>query len=72
LTEAAKFGRVLPVYVIEPEMIEAADFDALHWDFIQESLVDLNASLEELGAGLFIQYGEVCDVFQQLYKRLGF
>ena len=72
LTEAAELGRVLPVYVIEPEVIEAADFDALHWDFIQESLVDLNASLEELGARLLIQRGEVCDVFQELYKRYGF
>ncbi|MEC8219146.1 MAG: deoxyribodipyrimidine photo-lyase, partial [Verrucomicrobiota bacterium] len=28
LTEAGKIGRVLPVYVIEPEVIEATDFDA--------------------------------------------
>ena len=72
LTKAAEIGRVLPVYVIEPEVIEAADFDALHWDFIRESLIDLNASLEELGVSLLIQQGEVCDVFQRLHQRFGF
>jgi deoxyribodipyrimidine photo-lyase len=72
LTDAAEIGRVLPVYVIEPEVIEAADFDALHWDFIRESLIDLNASLEELGVSLFIQQGEVCDVFRRLHQRFGF
>ena len=72
LTDAAEIGRVLPVYVIEPEVIEATDFDALHWDFIRESLIDLNTSLEELGVSLFIQQGEVCDVFRRLHQRFGF
>ena len=72
LTEAAEIGRVLPVYVIEPEVIEAADFDALHWDFIRESLIDLNVSLKERGVSLFIQQGEVCDVFQRLHQQFGF
>ena len=72
LTDAAEIGRVLPVYVIEPEVIEAADFDALHWDFIRESLIDLNTSLEKLGVSLFIQLGEVCDVFQRLHQQFGF
>ena len=72
LTEAAKIGRVLPVYVIEPEVIKAADFDALHWDFIRESLINLSTSLEKLGASLFIQSGEVCDVFQRLHQQFGF
>ena len=72
LTEAGKIGRVLPVYVIEPEVIEATDFDALHWDFIRESLIDLNTSLEELGVSLFVQLGEVCDVFQRLHQQFGF
>ena len=72
LTGAGKIGRVLPVYVIEPEVIEATDFDALHWDFIRESLIDLNSSLEELGVSLLVQIGEVCDVFKRLHQQFGF
>ena len=72
LTEAGKIGQVLPVYVIEPEVIEATDFDALHWDFIRESLIDLNTSLEELGVSLVVQIGEVCDVFNRLHQQFGF
>ena len=72
LTKATEIGRVLPVYVIEPEVIEAADFDALHWDFIRESLIDLNTSLVKGGIRLFVERGDVCDVFQRLHQRFGF
>ena len=72
LDNAARSGRVLPVYVIEPEIIRAADFDALHWQFIRESLLDLQRSLFELGASLQVLEGSAVDVFDSLHNRYGF
>ena len=33
LVEAVARGQIVPVYVIEPEVMDAPDFDALHWGF---------------------------------------
>lgn len=69
LREAAQRGRVLPLYVIEPSLIQAADFDALHWNFIRESLCDLSSKLSALGCPLQIVVGEAVDVLAQVHKR---
>ena len=50
LTRAAQSGLVVPIYIIEPEIINSSDFDALHWQFIRESLIDLQISLKMLGS----------------------
>ncbi|MGK0456758.1 MAG: deoxyribodipyrimidine photo-lyase, partial [Zhongshania aliphaticivorans] len=72
LANAAQSGGVLPVYIIEPEVIQAADFDALHWQFIQESLLDLQTSLSDLGAPLQVLRGSAVDVFKSLFDRYNF
>lgn len=69
LAEAAQRGRALPVYVIEPSIIHAADFDALHWQFIRESLVELRQNLESIGLPLQVRRGEVCEVFERLRRE---
>ena len=66
LANAAQSASVLPVYIIEPEVIQAADFDALHWQFIQESLLDLQFSLSGLGAPLQVLRGSAVDVVLSL------
>lgn len=72
LVNAARSGKVLPVYIIEPEVIHAPDFDALHWQFIRESLLDLQTSLSGLGASLQVLEGSAVDVFQSLHDRYSF
>ena len=72
LTNAAKSGYVLPVYIVEPEVVHAADFDALHWQFIRESLLDLQRSLSDLGASLQVLQGSAVEVFESLHDRYGF
>lgn len=72
LAEAAKRGPVLPVYVIEPSIIHAADFDALHWQFIYESLLELRQNLESIGLSLVVRQGEVCQVFETLLQEYEF
>lgn len=72
LVNAGRAGAILPVFIIEPEVIHAPDFDALHWQFIRESLVDLQASLSKLGAPLQIVKGSAVDVLQSMHERYGF
>jgi deoxyribodipyrimidine photo-lyase len=72
LVEAAKRGPVIPVYLIEPEIIQSPDFDALHWGFIAESLQSLSHELAQLGAPLQIQAGSAVDIFERLWKQHSF
>ena len=71
LVSAAARGPVLPVYLIEPEIIRAPDFDALHWQFIRESLCELAGQLRQLGAELQILEGEATEVFETLHRAHG-
>jgi deoxyribodipyrimidine photo-lyase len=66
LAQAADRGRVLPLYVIEPSLLAAPDFDALHFEFIRECLVELRETLHRRGAPLIVRVGEVVDVLREL------
>lgn len=72
LTEVARAGPVLPVYIVEPEVIQAPDFDAMHWQFIRESLQDLSAKLLSLGLHLQVLRGNAVEVLAKLHKRYAF
>jgi deoxyribodipyrimidine photo-lyase len=67
LAEAAKSGPVLPLYIVEPELILAPDFDAMHWQFIKESLDDLQASLRSKGLHLQVIEGNAVEVLSDLH-----
>jgi deoxyribodipyrimidine photo-lyase len=62
---------VLPLYVIEPDVIGAADFDAMHWQFIRESLTALDAALHERGVRLCVRRGEITEVLEVMRKTWG-
>ncbi len=64
-------GAVLPLYVAEPSVTSADDFSARHWTFVRESLIELRASLAELGQPLIVRHGEVVDVLAELRERIG-
>ena len=72
LVGAASAGPVLPVYIIEPEVIHASDFDALHWDFIRESLLDVQSALRERGAVLQVIIGDAVTVLNALHEQYQF
>ena len=59
-------------YIVEPEMIETADFGGIHWQFIRQSLLDLQASVHELGGALCIRRGEATAVLNALHLEYGF
>lgn len=71
LFEAARMGRVLPLYIVEPALWSQPDSGLRHWHFIHDSLVELRMSLARLGAPLVIRIGEAVDVLQELAHELG-
>lgn len=71
LAAAAKAGRVLPLYIIEPELWKLPDSGRRHWHFIHDSLLDLQSDLNALGAPLIIRVGEAIEVLEELRHLLG-
>ena len=72
LFEAARTGApVLALYVYEPEIIGADDFDPSHLVFINQSLAELDARLRAVGGRLTCRVGRLPDVFDQLHAEHG-
>ncbi len=72
LVHAASAGPVLPLYIIEPDVIQAPDFDALHWGFIRQSLLELQSSLQQRGAILQVVAGDAVTVLKSIHQEHGF
>lgn len=69
LVKAGEAGAVLPLYIIEPEVIAAPDFDALHWNFIRESLLALSNQLRAKGLELQVKQGRATDVMEAIRRH---
>ena len=68
LYKASEIGVIIPIYIIEPEIIMAPDFDSLHWNFIRECLLELDDQLSRMGQSLIIQKGEAVSVLEKIRK----
>jgi len=68
LAEAAQRGPVLPLYILEPSVLAAPDFDPCHWTFLHRSLAELRHALAALGQPLIIRHGEAVDVLHALHQ----
>lgn len=68
LCAAAERGTVLPLFVAEPSLLRAPDFDPCHWTFQRACLVELQQSLSRLGAPLRVATGEAVDVLEALRR----
>ncbi|MGH8265675.1 MAG: FAD-binding domain-containing protein [Steroidobacteraceae bacterium] len=66
LALAARAGTVLPLFVIEPELLYAPDFDRLHYEFLSDALLELRSGLASLGQPLVVRLGEMPQVLAQL------
>lgn len=62
---------VLPLYVIEPEVIHAPDYAARHWHFTRECLLELRETLAARGMPLVVRVGSVLDILQGLHDEYG-
>ncbi|MGB1926144.1 MAG: FAD-binding domain-containing protein [Rubripirellula sp.] len=69
LFEAAKHGSCVCLYIYESELIQSAEYDTSHHDFLNESLAELDQSLRELGSHLVLRVGEVTQVLGELHER---
>ena len=70
LHAAAQQGSVLPLYVVEPSLVHAQDFDPAHWAFLRQSLEVLRKDLAVLGQPLVVRVGEVVDVLEALSHEI--
>lgn len=73
LVEAARRGeQVIPLYIVEPEYWRLPDSSRRQWDFIAESLADLDRQLRRLGSTLVVRHGEAIQVLSELHRELPF
>ncbi|MEM9208063.1 MAG: deoxyribodipyrimidine photo-lyase [Pseudomonadota bacterium] len=70
LANAARHGAVLPLYVIEPEFWRQPDQSSRHWDFVRESLAELQANLASLETPLVIRSGPLLEVLEALSREV--
>lgn len=66
LAEAARRGKVLPLFIHEPELWEGPDYDPRHWGFARQCLEDLDGNLRRLGAPLVARTGDAVEVLRSL------
>ncbi|MBU3737825.1 MAG: deoxyribodipyrimidine photolyase [Rhodoferax sp.] len=71
LAQAARRGPVLALYVYEPSVLRAPEFDACHLDFINDCLESLRDALARIGCPLLLRTGECPDVLQQIHQDHG-
>ena len=70
LLSASLEGNVIPLYIIEPEIINSDQFSSLHWNFIYQSLLELNKKLTNLGQPLIIRRGEAVETLHAINKEI--
>lgn len=71
LSEAAKRGPVLALWVYEPEQWKQADAAPQHLGFANECLRELDAWCASLGGRLTRMRGDICDVLEALRVCVG-
>jgi len=71
LAQAIEAGYVLPLYIAEPEFWSQPDASGRQWEFVAESLQELQATLTALGQPLCVVVGDAVAVFRRLHARHG-
>ena len=65
----ARGNPVLPLYIVEPSLLQSADFDPCHFTFLLTSLEDLTHALATLGQPLVVRVGEAVDVLDAISRE---
>lgn len=71
LLAASQRGTVLPLYIVEPSLLSAEDYDPCHWTFTAACLRELRDSLAAIGQPLVIRIGEVLPTLQRIHAEFG-
>lgn len=72
LAQASKQGPVRCIYVIEPELWLQPDAALQHFEFIRESLQDLDDHLRTLGGRVEIHHGDMLTVLSAIWQEAPF
>lgn len=72
LSQACLQGKVRCIYVVEPGLWLEPDAALQHFEFIRESLTDLDQSLRLLGGGIEIHTGELTEVLSKIWRESPF
>jgi deoxyribodipyrimidine photo-lyase len=70
LFEAVKSGNTLALYIVEPAYWALPDSSRRQWQFIHDSLLQLDRDLKSLQSKLIIRTGEAVAVFEDLRHSL--
>lgn len=68
LYEASQRGPVLPVYIVEPAVIHAPDYDPMHWSWIRSSLQVLTGVLR---GRLAVYHASALEALQRVLDTYG-
>ncbi len=71
LAEAARFGRALAVYLVEPEWLASPEFHPQHWRFVRSALQGLQGDLAARGLPLLVVRGEAVTTLVALHRKHG-
>lgn len=71
LHAASLAGPVVLLYVIEPSIWNEGDLSMRHYQFVKESIMDMNARLHPLGVQMHIALGEMASILETLHETYG-
>ncbi|ANH59738.1 cryptochrome/deoxyribodipyrimidine photo-lyase family protein [Dokdonia donghaensis] len=60
---------VILLYIVEPSLLDDEHYSERHFNFIKESLQDLQSRLENSGSKILVVQGEVISVFKKLQQH---
>ena len=69
LFEASYQGKLIPLYILEPELWKCPDLSFRHYQFLKESLEELDKELRNIGQRLIIKVGDAIDVLEDLHIK---
>ena len=73
LSEAiAQHQYVLPVFLLEPDLLQAHDTSRFHWHYQLNALRALKTELQSIGADLLVLSLDAISAFEWLHKRMAF
>ena len=72
LAEAARHGLVRCIYMVEPQLWQQPDVALQHFEFIKESLEDLNLELGRFGGCIEVHYGEAVEILSKILQEAPF
>ena len=64
-------GETLLIYILEPDLVNNAHYRGRHWQFIAQSLADMQSTLKSFGHPLEIVEGNALDVLALVNEKLG-